>query len=1313
MQPLVQFESQLLAILSDIDAPFSPFASPDTGTAQLAGASPLTERALRYQRREASRTGRSTVASAPLLSPTDSTDPLFPAQTHSQYDLISTPVPPRELLDFPILGQISSLGPEPYRSTPTHSHLRKSFEHCTPATFPRLAQAPHKAEQHSFPAGFRCPPRAPPLSARSRASRSMSSSSTTSPTSKTATKGLRPSVFGTASPRLAAQPGRPQETSSPVASSALRAISGSGTDRSHGLRPDAPVSPRAPLGGPRGPPAHFGCLTQIWDSMEPALRARIGSIPLQDAEASLALARAAADVDDTARTAADACALSMAEDEYVLVMQPLQARAVSLDAAHADLSGRLRHLETQRRSTAVEMATAERHHRSLTPNIGAGSRQPPSARSATRPVAPAASVTFFAPTTPQWRHTAAPAPLQHQAPAASTGSTAPPAAPAAGSVMPPPPPPAARVPFTTTAPWSVVAARRPRQPPPSPRDDRYLDLRLSKLMFVNKFFPVDTRKPIKELASHAEAVFRTLNIKKYHLRSAVQMATQDGTLLCDYLVDGILRLPDLLDTAYATPAGAGWVREALSQAAASCRPARTTSSGSDTSSSAGPRRHDEPSSGRGNSKRAILTETSDIDDRQPRHQGRHPPDRQATACIYHATDDDSDAPPFPPRVFRYRNRSRRPHPRVATPRTDSTAPVTNDLPSLQHIVEAATAAAIAAVDHHLAHLGLTPRPETALLRDTVHHRRSHAIPRPETASLHDTVHHHRSHAIPQPEIASLRDTVHHRRSHAIPRPETASLHDTVHHHRSNATPRPETASLHDIVHHHCSYAIPAPIAPPPPLTGLVAPTTEPSAISTHASCPPVGSAAVEMPPQVADPSGATPTHNGYPLASLTPLVPTPAPLQPAAPTANPTILIAPAPSGPLTHSPPDERILYDDSSSQTWSNSSPLGLRADFVANMQAAYRTLDMRHVPRIQPLQFPPPADRTADTQLLIRSMRDALSGIFDVADPTGTVTMDSPVWVSGWHAPLLKLNKAAINANRDDTHDLHRLVDDLFLQTQERLSSGSGGPAAFRILLTYVTEYFDRAPRGAALETLQKFGVRTGTPFSSYLRALHVVVASTVEKGSPLAPSATMAIELVRIRTAQQHPTLMPTLFPGDRATREKSYALLALMWTAFADLKHNISPAINGDAFASAPKVSSLHALPTITAPTASVTVPHCHNSRPSRLLHTVSNISPVHSSRDPFRIDYGIWPLNDQDYAIVCTVTNHALHIKLSLWTPFSLRAPAVRHVYSIAAAAATVVLWITAFDGARRPSPIYYPFSTRNSPRTMLTAPYSRHGNRK
>ena len=332
--------------------------------------------------------------------------------------------------------------------------------------------------------------------------------------------------------------------------------------------------------------------------MQPTLRARIGSISLQDVEASHALTGTAADGDEPARKAADACALSVAEEEHALAMQPLQARAAALDCKHANLWGRLRHLETERRSNAAEMATAERRHQTFTSNIGAGPRHPLPARATTRPAAPATSVTFSAPTAPQWRHAAAPAPPQHQAPAAAAGFTAPTAAPAAGSTMLPP---TARVPFTTAASWSVVAARRPRQPPPTPRDDRYLDLRMSRLMFVNKFFPADTRKPIKELASHVDVAFRTLNMDRCHLRLALQKATQDGIPLCDYLVDDILRLRDLLERAYATPAGAEWVRDALSQAAASRRPVRTTCSGSDTSSSAGPRRRDQPSSGRENS----------------------------------------------------------------------------------------------------------------------------------------------------------------------------------------------------------------------------------------------------------------------------------------------------------------------------------------------------------------------------------------------------------------------------------------------------------------------------------------------------------------------------------------------------------------------------------------------------------------------------------------------------------------------------------------------------------------------------------------
>ena len=209
-----------------------------------------------------------------------------------------------------------------------------------------------------------------------------------------------------------------------MASSALRAISGSGSERTHGLRPTAPASPRALLGGP---PAHFDCLDEIWDSMDPSLRTRIGSITLQEAEASVARAQATTDA-SKARTTADACALSLAEEEYTHVMEPLQAEVASIDAEYADLLSRLRHLVSQRRSTTAEMATVTRHHQRFASNIVAGSQQPPPARAASRAAAQAASVSFSAPTAPQWHHTAASAPPRLQAPAASPAPTAPSAA---------------------------------------------------------------------------------------------------------------------------------------------------------------------------------------------------------------------------------------------------------------------------------------------------------------------------------------------------------------------------------------------------------------------------------------------------------------------------------------------------------------------------------------------------------------------------------------------------------------------------------------------------------------------------------------------------------------------------------------------------------------------------------------------------------------------------------------------------------------------------------------------------------------------
>ena len=404
-------------------------------------------------------------------------------------------------------------------------------------------------------------------------------------------------------------------------------------------------------------------------------------------------------------------------------------------------------------------------------------------------------------------------------------------------------------------------------------------------------------------------------------------------------------------------------------------------------------------------------------------------------------------------------------------------------------------------------------------------------------------------------------------------------------------------------------------------------------------------------------TGATPSDK--PFTGTDPLPPAPRAASPALPKTLPvhSHFVPRAPAPVLSSTNPtsiDTHHSHDDRSPPS-SSSQPLHrFHRGSISKMQVEYRTLGTRRVPRVQPLQFSDHTDRTADTQLLVHLLRDALSGIFDVGDPSGSVTMRSLTWVSGWYAPLLKLTKSSILPNRDDTYTLHRLVDDLFAQLQERLASGVDGPATFRALLTDVTEYFDRAPRAAALETLRKFGVPSGTPFSSFLRSFRVVVAIAVDKGGPLAPLPDMAIKLIRSSTAQQYPMLIPTLFPGNLATQKKPYDSLATLWTAFTQLKHNTSTVTDGDAFASAPQGLSSLTHHIATSSGSPVTSPHRNTRRTGRqdVAHGVLNVSLTHSRTDPLSVDYGLWPSDDRDYDIVCTVANNIVNTDLSLWTPF-------------------------------------------------------------
>lgn len=64
---------------------------------------------------------------------------------------------------------------------------------------------------------------------------------------------------------------------------------------------------------------------------------------------------------------------------------------------------------------------------------------------------------------------------------------------------------------------------------------------------------------------------------------------------------------------------------------------------------------------------------------------------------------------------------------------------------------------------------------------------------------------------------------------------------------------------------------------------------------------------------------------------------------------DPTTTLAPALDDIRALDPADERLLYNDSTSQTFASVSS-SFRGDFVARTQAEYRTVDMQRYPRVQ---------------------------------------------------------------------------------------------------------------------------------------------------------------------------------------------------------------------------------------------------------------------------------------------------------------------------------------------------------------------------
>ena len=228
-------------ILSDIGAIPS---EPDVDNAPSECNPPLTDRAFRYQRRDASRAAR--IIHAGMFDPTE---------TLSTFD-------PNDSIEPPAQTSVPSRLLFPY------SPSRELNTQHVAVTCPPMTHAPTAIARPPFSAGARfslrdfpplIPPRAlcsmnPPSPLRSRTASAAGPSRSTAP----------PATFTAAS-----------ADTSPVA---LRAVSNSGETRSRGLCPDAPVPSRTLTPGPPGPPSHLAQLTAVWHTLSAATQAELGHI---------------------------------------------------------------------------------------------------------------------------------------------------------------------------------------------------------------------------------------------------------------------------------------------------------------------------------------------------------------------------------------------------------------------------------------------------------------------------------------------------------------------------------------------------------------------------------------------------------------------------------------------------------------------------------------------------------------------------------------------------------------------------------------------------------------------------------------------------------------------------------------------------------------------------------------------------------------------------------------------------------------------------------------------------------------------------
>ena len=231
--------------------------------------------------------------------------------------------------------------------------------------------------------------------------------------------------------------------------------------------------------------------------------------------------------------------------------------------------------------------------------------------------------------------------------------------------MPPPPPRAAanavhhsrlaRAPPAAisdpSATWAAVASLRQPLDAETATDDFYLDVRVSSLCHHNWDFPLAPRDAIFVLSTTTHNALEDVGRSKASLRFALDLALKTPSPLSADIVSDTIELCTQVRTMFDARYSPLWCTNNIKKAR-EIRPRNSRvefdSSASDRSVEARrPRHRDEPTGGRGKSKRVMTALTTDSDSGPDSDRDNRPP-RQVIPRVFHAPDPLGSAPPFPP-----------------------------------------------------------------------------------------------------------------------------------------------------------------------------------------------------------------------------------------------------------------------------------------------------------------------------------------------------------------------------------------------------------------------------------------------------------------------------------------------------------------------------------------------------------------------------------------------------------------------------------------------------------------------------------------